>query len=512
MASTSIWMPKRYSTSEDFELWISRFESYCRAAKVTEGLKCDVLLATLDDDAVTVVNSLGLSEEVLKDYGQLTTAPKKHFAPTTSPFELRFHLRRRRQKDRETLDVYAEALAQQAVKAFPDLTEKARQEVVRDQFIKGLRDEHVQERLLQEAPETMENALKFARQLGAARAAQRSLKSLQPATTTVSSISEGADLQQAVRRSVQEALKDYFPMPPSIQNSDLTNQSVDADVRAVTSQHFNQTGASQTGNRYCGGRGGSNRPLTCWNCGEPGHIRARCPEPRRDRGNCTGCGGRGHTQQECPTWRRERDETSSTRATNATISSRVANYNDGIFIDLQVAGEKIKFLVDTGSSISMVHHSCWQNSLLLKKIPLQQTSLSAVTANGLSLQVTGTIEAGVGLGLESVAHKFYVASDIKSDGILGLDLLEQLGATVDVKGGYLYLGPAKLPLRHCQRDVEVARIVLKENTTISANHEVIFPAEIEFKGHPESIEGVMEPDVSFVQRTGLLVGRVSYFH
>ena len=55
--------------SEDFELWTSRFESYCRAAKIIEGLKCDILLAALDDDAFTAVNSLGLSEEVLKDYG-----------------------------------------------------------------------------------------------------------------------------------------------------------------------------------------------------------------------------------------------------------------------------------------------------------------------------------------------------------------------------------------------------------------------------------------------------------
>ena len=107
---------------------MSRFESYCRTAKVTEELKCDVLLAAMDDDAFTVVNSLGLSEEVLKDYGQLTAALKRRFAPTTSPFELRFHLRRRRQKDGETLDAYAEALARQAIKPFPDLTEKARQD------------------------------------------------------------------------------------------------------------------------------------------------------------------------------------------------------------------------------------------------------------------------------------------------------------------------------------------------------------------------------------------------
>ena len=58
-------------------------------------------------------------EEVLKDYGRLTIALKKCFAPTTSPFELRFHLWRHRQKDRQTFDSYTEA---QAIKPFPNLT------------------------------------------------------------------------------------------------------------------------------------------------------------------------------------------------------------------------------------------------------------------------------------------------------------------------------------------------------------------------------------------------------
>lgn len=73
-----------------------------------------------------------------------------------------------------------------------------------------------------------------------------------------------------------------------------------------------------------------------------------------------------------------------------------------------------------------------------------------MTANGLPLQVTGSIEADVGLGLQSTTHKFYVASDIKGDGILGLDLLQYMGATVNIKEGYLSLVPAKLPIRHCQ--------------------------------------------------------------
>ena len=63
----------------------------------------------MDDGAFTVVDSLGLSDEVLKDYARLTTAPRKRFAPTTSPFEPRF------------LDAHTEARSRQA-KAFPDLT------------------------------------------------------------------------------------------------------------------------------------------------------------------------------------------------------------------------------------------------------------------------------------------------------------------------------------------------------------------------------------------------------
>ena len=81
-------MPKRYSTSEDFDLWISRFES-CRAAKVADAAKCDVL----DDDAFKAVDSLSLSDAVLADYSELKAATKNRFAPTTtSPFELHFNL------------------------------------------------------------------------------------------------------------------------------------------------------------------------------------------------------------------------------------------------------------------------------------------------------------------------------------------------------------------------------------------------------------------------------------
>ena len=130
-------------------------------------------------------------------YTQLIAALKKRFTPTTSLFELRFHLRRRRQKEAESFDTFAEELSRQAAKAFPDLTDAARLEVVRDQFIERIRNEYIQERLLQEAPEIME---KVAKQLSAAKAAQRNLKeSASPTPGSIHSISEGFDLHRSPR-------------------------------------------------------------------------------------------------------------------------------------------------------------------------------------------------------------------------------------------------------------------------------------------------------------------------
>ena len=95
MATASVWMPKRYSMTEDFELWIRRFESYyCKAAKVADGVKCDVLLAALDD-AFRAVDALGLSDEVRNGYSDLKAALKERFSPTTCKFELSFRLRHR---------------------------------------------------------------------------------------------------------------------------------------------------------------------------------------------------------------------------------------------------------------------------------------------------------------------------------------------------------------------------------------------------------------------------------
>ena len=71
-------------------------------------------------------------------------------------------------------------LIMQDNRTLPDLAPKARSEIIRDQFIEGIQDSFIQERPLQDGPDTLEETLKIARKLGAARSAQQSLR-----TTTV---------------------------------------------------------------------------------------------------------------------------------------------------------------------------------------------------------------------------------------------------------------------------------------------------------------------------------------
>ena len=135
-------------------------------------MKYDVLLAALDD--TRAVGALELSDEVRNDYSQLMAALKECFAPTTCQFELHFRLRCRIQQG-ESFDDFAGALTKQGNRA---LAPKAHSEIIRDQFIEGIRDNYIQERLLQDGPDTLEEALKMAHKLGAAWCAQQSLRTI----------------------------------------------------------------------------------------------------------------------------------------------------------------------------------------------------------------------------------------------------------------------------------------------------------------------------------------------
>ena len=68
--------------------------------------------------------------------------------------------------------------------------------------------------------------------------------------------------------------------------------------------------------------------------------------------------------------------------------------------------------------------------------------------------------------------------------------------------------PGTVPLERQQRRLTVAGITLQEDVIVPSFHEVIFPASLELNRNPGTYDSVVEPDVKFSEKTGLLMGRV----
>ena len=148
-------------------------KSYAKAVKIADEQISDALLALLDDAAFDL---LGLTEGQVRDYKQLVGALAKRFAPTTGEAELRFQFGQRCQKPSESFDDFVDAIVDLVNRAYPEMEAGTRMNLVRDRFIAGVRTDFIQERLLQLAPNSLDEARQKAKELDAARSARKRMQ------------------------------------------------------------------------------------------------------------------------------------------------------------------------------------------------------------------------------------------------------------------------------------------------------------------------------------------------
>eukprot|EP00731_Ephydatia_muelleri_P033704 Em0036g8a len=389
------------------------------------------------------------------DYAAVKECLEKQFAPSGLQLEWQRKFHTGRQEQDESLIAFSARLRMLVDKAYPSWPAEERLELVRNQFIHGILSSSIQLKLLQQNLDTLDAAVELACRLESVESAQSSFQTAKVAagvTETRDGSEEGAQ--------------------PGSGYQDLV-----AQVKSLSHQLDTLRRGKQIGPRSFRG--------PCWECGKPGHVRRNCPQRRRDQTT------------------RDRGDRSVhfTSAVACTLTLQGA-----------VEGHPTVMLVDTGSSVTILHENIWKKAVKGKE--LKQATCRVMAVNGESLPLCGQAEVTLQVGSYSGVHKVLVVRDMTLQCLLGTDFREQCHCVINMGTRTLTMAGVKqqVPLLGGVRGI-ACHVAVQETTVIPPFHQVRLPVRLETDSDVfKDGRGLFEPKPIFSDdHSGLLVAHsVSY--
>jgi transposase InsO family protein/predicted aspartyl protease len=184
----------------------------------------------------------------------------------------------------------------------------------------------------------------------------------------------------------------------------------------------------------------------------------------------------------------------------------VLSANAGLFVTGYIGGSSVKFLVDTGSSLTFLSEAVYQAMEPGNRPVLETVERRIVLADGKSLSVLGKCSLGIELGGVSVLQEVVVA-DVTTGAILGMDFMSANDCLVDTARGMLKLGGSHILCDTDRAQVKCCRIAVAETVTVPAGHEMVLPGRVVNQGVSIQAVGIIEPVSSFAGKHGLALGR-----
>ncbi|XP_059051261.1 uncharacterized protein LOC131846057 [Achroia grisella] len=154
----------------NWETYVDRLEQYFVANVVKPELQVPTLITVIGNDAYNVMVKLCTpTKPANKSYLQLVTIMKRHFNPKPNMLAERFKFRQRIQKSEESIMNFVTELKKNSKQC--GFSEESLRENLRDQFVCGLINDDIRQRLLTEdITITFERAYKIAMSIEATEA------------------------------------------------------------------------------------------------------------------------------------------------------------------------------------------------------------------------------------------------------------------------------------------------------------------------------------------------------
>nr|CAD7568253.1 unnamed protein product [Timema californicum] len=274
-----------------------------------------------------------LSGVALGVYRDLPDSERKVWATLVERLGDKFNPRERTELDKlqfqnrtrqvgESLLELATSLRALATRAYPNVNSEARDELSRDRFLAVLGSD-IRLRVRQERPKTLEAAVSLALELEAIGQVE--------AANQVCRVSADDELLQPIKTSDACVVTQEHHKMEQMMN--MVMQTMDA-VRDVCESLKNVAGTIQTMKQCQRGR-----EIKCYQCGELGHVRAKC------------------------------------------VGS-VDPYS-AVFVEGKLWDEPIDLLIDTGAAVSLIDEKVWQRASNGKLQPTNRNKCDVLLSKGI---------------------------------------------------------------------------------------------------------------------------------
>ena len=291
--------------------WKKRFQRYLIASKLSKDsgeVQVCTLIYTMGPEAETLLESFALSEDALKDIGQVRTRFENHFSPKPNYIHERAVFNVRVQEEGESIEAFIRALYDQAAKCN---YEERKNDNIRDRLVVGLRDSQLSQDLQMKKDLNLETAVEIARQH-------------EQVKTQVTQQHKGQEKSLEETKKSSQARK-FTKMKPQ-------------KSKTETQQNGNQT--------LCGRFKRS-------------HPKGQCPAYKAQ---CRKCGKRGHFAICCRTRVQKRrqsgyvgevalDRSSPTSFFLGVVTSPTDKKEDPWLITLPIHGHRTVFKIDCGADL-----------------------------------------------------------------------------------------------------------------------------------------------------------------